>query len=111
MCSPCIMRWALMFGAYNYNLMPRLRASIANADGLSRLPLPVYAQPVERPVEVFMLVAAYSRVLRSTVVMEATSKDPTFAELRDALWSGAELRDPELRFCAGQKLQMSVQED
>ncbi|KAL3184514.1 hypothetical protein MRX96_031803 [Rhipicephalus microplus] len=71
----------------------------------------LYAQPVERPVEVFMLVAAYSRVLRSTVVMEATSKDPTFAELRDALWSGAELRDPELRFCAGQKLQMSVQED
>ncbi|KAL3192763.1 hypothetical protein MRX96_058814 [Rhipicephalus microplus] len=59
-----------------------------------------YAQPVERPAEVFMLEAAYPRVLRSTVVTEATSKDPTLAKLREALWSGAELRDPEFRFYA-----------
>nr|XP_037273014.1 uncharacterized protein K02A2.6-like [Rhipicephalus microplus] len=111
MCSPRIMRWALMFGAYNYKLMYRPGASIANADGLSRLPLPGYAQPVERPAEVFMLEAAYPRVLRSTVVAEATSKDPTLAKLREALWSGAELRDPEFRFYADRKLQMSVQED
>ncbi|XP_049267997.1 uncharacterized protein K02A2.6-like [Rhipicephalus sanguineus] len=111
MCSPRIMRWALMLGAYNYKLMYRPEASIANADGLSRLPLPVYAQPVERPAEVFMLEAAYPRVLRSTVVAEATSKDPTLAKLRYALWSGAELRDPEFRFYADRKLQMSVQED
>ncbi|KAL3246960.1 hypothetical protein MRX96_057314 [Rhipicephalus microplus] len=51
------------------------------------------------------------RVLRSTVVAEATSKDPTLAKLREALWSGAELRDPEFRFYAHRKLQMSVQED
>ncbi|XP_037567401.1 uncharacterized protein K02A2.6-like [Dermacentor silvarum] len=105
------MRWALMLGAYNYKLMYRPGASIANADCLSRLPLPVYAQPVERPAEVFMLEAAYPRVLPSTVVAEATSKDLTLAKLRDALWSGAELRDPEFRFYADRKLQMSVQED
>ncbi|XP_037560807.1 uncharacterized protein K02A2.6-like [Dermacentor silvarum] len=111
MCSPRIMRWALMLGAYNYKLMYRPGASIANADGLSRLQLPVCAQPVERPAEVFMLEAAYPRVLRSTAVAEATSKDSTLAKLRDALWSGAELRDPEFRFYADRKLQMSVQED
>ncbi|XP_037560890.1 uncharacterized protein K02A2.6-like [Dermacentor silvarum] len=111
MCSPCIMRSALMLGAYNYKLMYRPGASITNVEGLSRLPLPVYAQPVERPAEVFMLEAAYPRVLRSTVVAEATSKDSTLAKLRDALWSGAELRDPEFRFYADRKLQMSVQED
>ncbi|XP_037566386.1 uncharacterized protein K02A2.6-like [Dermacentor silvarum] len=109
--SPRIMRWALMFGAYNYKLMYRPGASIANADGLSRLPLPVYAQPVERPAEVFMLEAAYPQVLWSTVVVEATSKDSTLAKLRDALWSGAELRDPEFRFYTDRKLQLSVQED
>ncbi|XP_049276119.1 uncharacterized protein K02A2.6-like [Rhipicephalus sanguineus] len=111
MCSPRIMRWALMFGAYNYKLTYRPGASIANADGLSRLPLPVYTHPVERPAEVFMLEAAYPRVLRSTVVAEATSKDPTLAKLRDALWSGAQLRDPEFRFYADRKIQMSLQED
>ncbi|KAL3261416.1 hypothetical protein MRX96_000025 [Rhipicephalus microplus] len=100
-----------MLGAYNYKLMYRPEASIANADGLSRLPLPGYAQPVERPAEVFMLEAAYPRVLRSTVVAEATSKDSTLAKLREAVWSGAELRDPEFRFYADRKLQMSVQED
>ncbi|KAL1441343.1 hypothetical protein MTO96_008615 [Rhipicephalus appendiculatus] len=111
MCSPRIMRWALMLGAYNYKLMYRPGASIASADGLSRLPLPVHAQPVERPAEHFMLEAAYHRVLRSTVVAEATSKVPTLAKLRDALWSGAELRDPEFRSYADRKLQMSVQEE
>ncbi|KAL1417356.1 hypothetical protein MTO96_026936 [Rhipicephalus appendiculatus] len=58
-----------------------------------------------------MLECAYPRVLRSTVVAEATSKDPTLAKLRDALWSGAELRDPEFRSYAERKLQMSVQEE
>ncbi|KAL1447230.1 hypothetical protein MTO96_044345 [Rhipicephalus appendiculatus] len=52
-----------------------------------------------------MLEAAYPRVLRSTVVAEATSKDPALAKLRDALWSGAELRDPEFRSYADRKLQ------
>ncbi|KAL3227134.1 hypothetical protein MRX96_048823 [Rhipicephalus microplus] len=85
MCSPRIMRWALVLGAYNYKLMYRPGASIANADSLSRLPLPVHAQPEERPADVFMLEAAYLRVLWSTVVVEATSKDPTLTKLRDAL--------------------------
>ncbi|KAL1477797.1 hypothetical protein MTO96_035466 [Rhipicephalus appendiculatus] len=105
MCSPRIMRWALIIGAYNHKLMYRPGACIANADGLNHLPLPVYAQPVERSAEVFMLEAAYPRVLRSTVVAEATSKDPTLVKLRDALWSGAELRDPEFRSYADRKLQ------
>ncbi|KAL1466708.1 hypothetical protein MTO96_042544 [Rhipicephalus appendiculatus] len=52
-----------------------------------------------------MLEAAYPRVLRSTVVAKATSKDPTLAKLRDALWSGAETRDPEFRFYADRNLQ------
>lgn len=80
-CSPRVLRCSLMLAAYNYKLKYRPGSSIANADCLSRLPLTVPAYTVEQPAEVFMLEAAYHKVLVPTVVAEATSKDPVLVKV------------------------------
>lgn len=93
------------------NLRYRLGSSIAYADCLSRLLLPAPAHTVEQPAGLFMLRAAYLKVLVVFVVAEATSKDPVLAEVRELLWAGKELQDHGLKPYAHRSTKMSVPEN
>ena len=55
MASGRIQRWALTLGAYDYTIQHRDGKHHANADALSRLPLPDTHQETPRPAEVVHL--------------------------------------------------------
>ena len=55
MASARIQRWALTLSAYNYTIAYKPGAAHANADGLSRLPLPDQPSEIPLPGEAVML--------------------------------------------------------
>ena len=55
MASPRIQRWALLLAAYDYKLVYKKGKNHANADGLSRLPLPDTIARVPTPGETMLL--------------------------------------------------------
>ncbi|XP_064470207.1 uncharacterized protein K02A2.6-like [Ornithodoros turicata] len=111
-CSSRLLRWALTLSSYRYELVCRQGSRIAHADGLSRLPLPTEALPVERPAEVFLLEGVYRTVLSANVVAEATSREVITSNVRHILLKGGKLpnvthyRPYQRRFD-----QLSVQDD
>ncbi|XP_064477638.1 uncharacterized protein K02A2.6-like [Ornithodoros turicata] len=111
-CSPRLLRWALTLSSYRYELVCRQGSRIAHADGLSRLPLPTEALPVERPAEVFLLEGVYPTVLSAKVVAQATSRDVIVSNVRHILLSGGKLPDvTDYRPYQRRFDQLSVQDD
>ncbi|XP_064470186.1 uncharacterized protein K02A2.6-like [Ornithodoros turicata] len=111
-CSPRLLRWALTLSSYRYELVYRQGSRIAHADGLSRLPLPTEALPVERPAEVFLLEGVYPTVLSAKVVAQATSRDVIASNVRHILLSGGKLPDvTNYRPYQRRFDQLSVQDD
>ena len=51
-----IHRWALILGSYNYSVKYRSGQELANADALSRLPIPSTEEPSSPPAELIALV-------------------------------------------------------
>ena len=59
MASACIQRWALTLSAYDYSIMYKAGKDHANADVLSRLPLPETVGEVSMPAENVLLMEAF----------------------------------------------------
>lgn len=53
--SPRLLRWCLILGAYNYNLVYKPGKNISNADALSRLPVKVSDKPLPPDRDILML--------------------------------------------------------
>ena len=53
--TPWVQRWALLLSSYNYSLAYKPGSKQANADALSRLPLPGTPKDKEEPDEVLLL--------------------------------------------------------
>ena len=56
MASARIQRWALTLRSYDYEIRYRKGSQQANADGCSRLPLPVSAQEIPIPGETILVI-------------------------------------------------------
>ena len=61
MASPRVQRWGLMLGAYDYKIIYRSGSSNANADAMSRLPLPHKERELPRPGYIVCLMQHLSK--------------------------------------------------
>ena len=78
--SARIQRWALILGAYSYEIRYRPGKEHGNADGLSRLPLPDSPQEVPVPEEVRLAVNELSKSLVTAKdIAKWTSQDPVLS--------------------------------
>ena len=89
MASGRIQRWALTLGAYDYRIKYRQGKANANADALSRLPLPSAVQEVLKPAEVVHLVEHLATTpVSSTQIKSWTDTDPTLSKVRHWVQDG-----------------------
>ena len=97
MASGRIQRWALMLGAYQYTIRYRRGSANANADALSRLPLPTKVREVPQPPEVVHLMEHLSSTpLTSTVIKRWTDRDPTLSKVRRWVLEGWPERETDV---------------
>ena len=78
--SAPIKRWSLFLSSYEYTISFRITTEHANADALSRLPLPSTPPVAEEPPELVLLID-HLEELPVTVkdISKWTEKDPTTA--------------------------------
>ena len=87
--SSRIQRWALTLGAYEYGIEYKPGSNHANADILSRLPLPEAPEEVPLPPEiVLMLEFLNSTPVTANQVKHLTDRDPLLSQVRRLVLEG-----------------------
>ena len=87
--SARIQRWALILGAYNYSIVCKSGAQHANADMLSRLPLPDSPAEVPVPGETILLMdMLHSLPVTSQDIKTWTDCDPALSKVRNLVLKG-----------------------
>lgn len=110
-----IQRWALILGGYDYSIQYKEGKKNANADALSRLPLPTTLQEVPRPAEVVHLMEHLdTSPVTSSQIRTWTDNDPTLSKVKGWVQSGWPDRErgvtEELRPYARRRYELSVEE-
>ena len=83
MASGRIQRWALLLSAYDYTIGYKQGNSNANADSLSRLPLPSTVDHTPIPAEVVHLMEHLSTTpLSNSQIQRWTNQDPTLTKVK-----------------------------
>ena len=89
MASARIQQWALTLSAYDYTIIYKPGAKMANADALSRLPLPVQPADVPLPGDViFMLEALNTSPVHAAQIRSWVNKDPLLSRVRENVRRG-----------------------
>ncbi|KAJ8356082.1 hypothetical protein SKAU_G00188760 [Synaphobranchus kaupii] len=101
-------RWALLLSAHDYEIRYRKAELHANADGLSRLPLPVdRAEPSRAGIFYFREVE--EAPITAAQVKKHTRNDPVLAKLMDVVVNGGHSDLPELKPYLTRRNELSVQ--
>ena len=79
--SPRLLRWRLQLSGYQYRLQYTPGKQIANADGLSRLPLPEAPSEVPVPGDIVQMLEDVSRSVEVAHIQRATSRDPVLSQV------------------------------
>ena len=90
MASARLQRWALILGAYQYTISYR-PGEMANADGLSRLPLPESPASAKVPFPgevVCLLQTLQSLPITAEQIRQWTTKDPILSRVRELVAKG-----------------------
>lgn len=82
-------RWALLLSAHQYDIKYRRSEQHCNADGLSRLPLPV-AHTEHSQAEIFYFKEVTNAPVTSVQVKKFTHTDPVMSEVVDIVTRGKE---------------------
>ena len=99
--------WALILTGYNYDIQYRSTHAHANADGLSRLPIPDGRQEGNlADVTAFVIGQLEALPMQATEVEEASRADPTLAKVLEYLRQGWPKRIPD-----GRKDELSIEGD
>ncbi|KAK7882126.1 hypothetical protein WMY93_028300 [Mugilogobius chulae] len=80
--------WALLLSAHNYTIEYRKGALHANADGLSRLPLPHVPHEKQGAVEVFYTAQLDTLPVSSTEIKRHTMSDSTLSSVTEMVTTG-----------------------
>ena len=87
--SARIQRWALTLSAYDYHIKYKAGLDNANADLLSRLPLPATPCVIPEPGETVLLMETLdSSAVTSAQIRTWTNGDPVLARVRDMVLQG-----------------------
>ena len=96
MASSRIQRWSLTLSAYHYTIQHRPGLKMANADALSRLPLPETEQYVPVPGDIRLLFQQLSTsIVTADHIRSWTAKDPLLARVRHFIQGGWTLMKPD----------------
>ena len=89
MASARIQRWALLLGAYDYRICYKPGKEHANADLLSRLPLPESPTQISPPGETILVMETLqTSPIKASQIKQWTDHDPVLAVVRDKLQQG-----------------------
>ena len=91
MASSRVQRWALTLGAYDYVITYKPGQQNANADGVSRLPLPLPVNSVMTPIPadlVLLFETLNSTAITATDIKRMTDRDPVLSRVRDYVLRG-----------------------
>ena len=89
MASARIQRWVLTLGAYNYSIMYKAGKLNANADLLSRLPLPETPLEIPVPQETILLMESFQQSpVTASQIKTWTNRDPVLSSVRDLILRG-----------------------
>lgn len=88
MAAARMQRWALLLAAHDYTIQYRKGALHANADGLSRLPLPYTHKEKQGAVEVFYTSQLENLPVSSTEIKGNTLADPILARVLEMVSTG-----------------------
>ncbi|KAJ7995326.1 hypothetical protein DPEC_G00243390 [Dallia pectoralis] len=102
-------RWALLLSAHTYEIEYRKSEQHCNADGLSRLPLPV-TKPESREVDIFYFRQMENAPVTTKQVCRATRHDSVLSEVMDIIVKGKSAGDaPDLKHYLSKRTELSVQ--
>ena len=89
MASARVQRWALTLSAYSFSISYRPGAELANADGLSRLPLPDTPEDVPIPADtVLLLECLNSSPVTASQIKSWSSQDPLISKVLSYVLQG-----------------------
>ena len=110
MASARIQRWALTLSAYDYKIVHKPGSRHANADGLSRLPLPEKPLEVPLPGELICLLESFPMsALTLAKIKQGTDRDPLLSRVRENLLRGWEdTVEEEMRPFQNRRHELSV---
>ena len=110
--SARIKRWALILGAYDYTIQYKPGTDHANADLLSRLPLPDPPKNIPLPAETVLLMETLdSSPITARQVKTWTDQDPLLAKVRSLTQQGwTRQTDEQLKPYQKRKEELSVQD-
>ena len=87
--SPRVKRWSLFLSGYEYSLVFRDTRAHANADALSRLPLPVEPAITETPPEIVLLMDHLKdSPVTETDIRAWTRSDPELSQVLQFVLQG-----------------------
>ena len=112
MASARIQRWALTLAAYHYDINYKSGKTNANADVLSRLPLPEQAGEVPVPEELVLLMEGLQNSpVKADQIKMWTSHDPTLLTVKKFVLQGwLDTEDPNIQPYYHRKTELSVQD-
>ena len=112
MASTRVQRWALTLSAYNYRVQYVPGREHANADVLSRLPLPVEPKEVPIPEELVMLMESlWISPVTVTQVKRWTDLDPVLSTVRKFVQQGwPRSVSPDLHPYHSRQMELSIQD-
>ncbi|XP_029551127.1 uncharacterized protein K02A2.6-like [Salmo trutta] len=113
MASARLQRWALTLSAYQYTIVYRAGKDNANADALSRLPLPeMPATTVVPPETIFLMERLSNSPVNANQIKQWTDRDPILSQVKRFLMQGwpPVIEDDGLGPYAKRKTELSVQD-
>uniref|UniRef100_A0A1A7YSF0 Gypsy retrotransposon integrase-like protein 1 n=2 Tax=Iconisemion striatum TaxID=60296 RepID=A0A1A7YSF0_9TELE len=111
--SPRVQRWAVKLSAYKYNIVYKPGKHHANADALSRLPVPVTLKKEERLEQVLMMDVLEESLINADQIKRWTSKDPVLSQVHEFLlkgWPNGDNEDLNLKPYSQRRRELSVRD-
>ncbi len=88
MAAARLQRWALLLAAHNYTIQYRSANDHGNADGLSRLPLPVQHSDRKDAVEAYLIKKLDALPVCSSDIRKETRADPILCRVKEVVSTG-----------------------
>lgn len=110
--SARIQRWALTLMGYQYTIVHRPGEELANADGLSRLPVPSTSKDPPKPYDTVLLMERLNASLVTAAqIREWTNRDPCLSKVRKLVMEGGmeERMEEQLKPFSTRKDELSVE--